>query len=185
MVKNGANFAIERHIKLQEWRKNVIHKNGFWGIILDRMAYICPYHDTPYIMMIVRTSQPIASNMLRPEIRFTNDEWKTLQIEHGEPLQNRVISHESVEYEFEFIFPLKKQQGKCTWQEKGYWFAVMQATNTGHQIWDNNEGWNYSVDEEYHFIPIFHVGKCYFMHRDWFPEIEDWKKDSKEEKEKE
>jgi len=38
------------------------------------------------------------------------------------------------------------------------WFAFyLQHYNNGNKLWDNNNGWNYSVDKKYHHIPQIEI----------------------------
>lgn len=172
------DFVLKRDKRLNEWR-NSLKDNNFWGIVLDRICCINRKFNTSRILIVVRTSQPppfdVFYDMICPEIRFTNDAWKTTDILYGEQtLHNSERFRDHVEYEFEFEIDLNNCQGKGQWKENGYWFAMMQKTDKGCEIWDNNNGWNHCIDDKYHFIPIFHQCDRYF--RDKFPEISDWER---------
>ncbi|SNW62794.1 Hypothetical protein ORPV_890 [Orpheovirus IHUMI-LCC2] len=176
-------------------------------VVLDRMYYHHPYHEESMLIVNVMANIPSHYNIdeIDVSIIYTKDGWNSKE---EKQLKLYYVYDDS-----NIIWELNREKmiGKSAWVAilpTNIWFCIRiesgkaherrsrygrggrcshtsYRTNAKEMIYDNNEGWNYCDDEQYHHIPSYYdINKYPFMDY-WYSdylcmdimELEDWLKD--------
>ena len=114
------------------------------GIVFDRMYVLHPKEKSPILMIFAKTFIPQHyGTYFRINLCYTFDRWKTVQKE-GFMLLGCV--HRSNMLEFTWLTTKNNYED--------LWFAI-EMNYYGRKIWDNNNGWNFDVSKQNHWIPDY------------------------------
>ena len=118
------------------------------GITLDRMYILHPY-GLSHLIILVKYYQPnyMALSGVDLFIHYTVDQWKTVKRERlrfVDSYRRGPLLESTWAIYFSKLF-IKYEK---------IWFAI-EAICTEKHIWDNNNGWNYDISDEHHWIPDY------------------------------
>lgn len=128
------------------------------NITLDRMFVLYPYHETRMLVIVARTIQKKNYEILEePFVNLTIDYWKDVkQIKFKFVKKFEFKDTNEICWLLPFYFE-KTQFDEDDFNSDNIWFAIGMKINNDLTIWDNNNGWNYVVSNQYHWIKSYPV----------------------------
>lgn len=165
-------------------------KNNQLDVVLDSMYYHHPYHETSMLIIKVIANIPSYYNIeeVNVSIIYSKDQWNTKE---EETLKLHGIYDHGDDYDMMWEVDRDKMVGKSSWigiLPTDIWFCIKIEVG-GHYnrgggrggrgrggrmtsdrridymvAYDNNGGWNYCDDIQYHHIPSYYdINKYPFM----------------------
>ena len=171
--KRDRNIRIARRFERVNNKFNECRENGSGiGVTFDRMYNLHPYHESTNLIMFVKSYQPRDMDLSNVKLflHYTLDQWHTVEREELKfvDCETRGPADAGVS-----CGDLKDPKGpllEITWviyfdaystKFQNIWFAIELIGEGDLHLWDNNNGWNYDVSAEHHWIPDHPVMEKY------------------------